>query len=161
MRPQAGVDRLKPVPPFRQTKCVCRHPPCGNQARYRAASESARGLPRLCLAGLTLVQTLTILPAGSMRKVLRDAMPREPSEPYWSTIFLPVSESNLKGQALLGAELLVAVGGIDTDADDHGVGLLVFGQILLKVMGLRWCSLGSCPWGRSTAPPNCHAVFSD
>src|ERR1017187_1484484 len=64
--------------------------------RYFPLSDSAASTSSLCLAGLTAVQTLATLPAGSIRKVLRDATPRVLSDPYWSTIFLSVSESSLK-----------------------------------------------------------------
>src|ERR1035441_6969291 len=62
---------------------------------YFPPSANAASTSSLCLAGLTPVQTLATLPAGSIRKVLREATPRGPSDPYWSTIFLSVSESSL------------------------------------------------------------------
>src|ERR1019366_912754 len=68
---------------------------CQSRVCYLPASDSAARTSSLCLAGITPVQTLAPFPAGSIRKVLRDATPCEPSEPYWSTIFLSVSESSL------------------------------------------------------------------
>ena len=59
-------------------------------------SPNAASTSSLCFMGLTLVQTCTILPLGSMRKVLRLATPLGDSEPYSSTTFLSVSASSLK-----------------------------------------------------------------
>src|SRR5580704_16240264 len=56
--------------------------------------------------GLTLVQTFTILPDGSIRKVFREATPFPPSEPYVSTTFLSVSASSLKVRPCLAQKSL-------------------------------------------------------
>src|ERR1039457_3757046 len=47
----------------------------------------------------------------------------------------------LERQALFGAELLVAIGGIHADADDDGVLLLVLRQVLLKVVRFNGAAL--------------------
>jgi len=62
---------------------------------YFAFSASAASTSSLCFMGLTLVQTCTILPVGSIRNVLRDATPLGDRDPYSSTTFLSVSASNL------------------------------------------------------------------
>src|SRR5947208_6655657 len=46
------------------------------------AAASAASTSSLCFEGLTPVQTFAILPDGSMRNVLREAIPRWLSDPY-------------------------------------------------------------------------------
>src|SRR5689334_8595372 len=64
--------------------------------RYFFCSANAVITSSLCLLGLTPVQTLATFPAGSIRNVLRDAIPRWFNDPYWSTTFFSVSDSSLK-----------------------------------------------------------------
>ena len=108
---------------------------------YFLISASAARTSSLCLAGLTPVQTLATLPAGSIRKVLRDATPRGLQRPVLVHHLLVRVGEQLEREALFGAELFVAIGGIHADADDDGVLLLVLRQVLLEVVGFDGAAL--------------------
>src|ERR1017187_532160 len=66
------------------------------QQRYFCFSARAANTSSLCLPGLTFVHTCAIFPLGSIRNVLREAIPLAPRDPYSSTTFLSVSDSRRK-----------------------------------------------------------------
>ena len=74
--------------------------------RSYLVSASAASTSWLCLEGFTAVQTLEILPAGSMRNVLREAIPWVFSEPYRSTTVFSASASSLKVRLSLAQKTL-------------------------------------------------------
>jgi hypothetical protein len=100
-------------------------------------------------------------PSLSIRKVLRSTPMYSLPYSFFSLITSnswhsasSLSLISSKG-SLLGLEVLVRLDAVARHAEHLGVGGLEGRVLVAESPGLRWCSLGCCPWGRSTSPPAC------
>ena len=91
-------------------------------------------------------QIFTILPSGEMRKVSRLAklhavVVHERNAVGVDDLVVGIGEQ-LEGERILGAEGLVALDGVERDAEDDGVQSVVLGQVALEVVSLNGAAGG-------------------